>query len=499
MFGPRLTAVTLTLCVAVGLKASPVLIQSPEVVTVPEGGTVQFGCTLESSNVNVDKYTVHWYLSQDRKHILGLYADGRIYRSQGVSERFQLSRDVASNSYILTIRGVERRDSAVYICGIWGKIYGNGTRLTVTSAVVPVLTQSPSLERVTEGHTARLQCTMRNARVSDTDVHWYRQLPGQDTEWVLTHEASGSTRGSPGSTDRLQPSRDTSNNSFILTVTDVQPSDTAAYYCKVWGDISGSGTQLNVTSAVVPVLTQSPSLERVTEGHTARLQCTMRNARVSDTDVHWYRQLPGQDTEWVLTHEASGSTRGSPGSTDRLQPSRDTSNNSFILTVTDVQPSDTAAYYCKVWGDISGNGTQLNVTNPLADPVLVQHPTVSKVPEGETVQLQCAMYNASVSDADVHWHCQRPGNNSEWVMSQFVNGTITRSRGIHDRFLPSRNVTSNSYILTIVNVSLSDTAAYSCSVWSYIYGAGTQLNVTDKSMLAHTGRVTVTAPYWEHV
>uniref|UniRef100_UPI00398EA9E4 uncharacterized protein isoform X4 n=1 Tax=Pristiophorus japonicus TaxID=55135 RepID=UPI00398EA9E4 len=251
MFGPRLTAVTLTLCVAVGLKASPVLIQSPEVVTVPEGGTVQFGCTLESSNVNVDKYTVHWYLSQDRKHILGLYADGRIYRSQGVSERFQLSRDVASNSYILTIRGVERRDSAVYICGIWGKIYGNGTRLTVTSAVVPVLTQSPSLERVTEGHTARLQCTMRNARVSDTDVHWYRQLPGQDTEWVLTHEASGSTRGSPGSTDRLQPSRDTSNNSFILTVTDVQPSDTAAYYCKVWGDISGSGTQLNVTKTKV--------------------------------------------------------------------------------------------------------------------------------------------------------------------------------------------------------------------------------------------------------
>uniref|UniRef100_UPI00398F1D9E uncharacterized protein n=1 Tax=Pristiophorus japonicus TaxID=55135 RepID=UPI00398F1D9E len=369
MFGPRLTAVTLTLCVAVGLKASPVLIQSPEVVTVPEGGTVQFGCTLESSNVNhrVDKYTVHWYLSQDRKHkIFSHYIDGTVYRSHGVSERFQLSRDVASNSYILTIRGVERRDSAVYICGIWGSIYGNGNRL-------------------------------------------------------------------------------------------------------------------NVTSAVVPVLTQSPSLERVTEGHTARLQCTMRNARVSDTDVHWYRQLPGQDTEWVLTHEASGSTRGSPGSTDRLQPSRDTSNNSFILTVTDVQPSDTAAYYCKVWGDISGNGTQLNVTNPLADPVLVQHPTVSKVPEGETVQLQCAMYNASVSDADVHWHCQRPGNNSEWVMSQFVNGTITKSWGFHDRFLPSRNIISNSYILTIVNVSLSDTAAYSCSVWSYIYGAGTQLNVTELS------------------
>uniref|UniRef100_UPI00398E927B uncharacterized protein isoform X2 n=1 Tax=Pristiophorus japonicus TaxID=55135 RepID=UPI00398E927B len=254
MFGPRLTAVTLTLCVAVGLKASPVLIQSPEVVTVPEGGTVQFRCTLESSYVNdrVDKYDVRWFLSRDRNQIIFIhYIDGTVYRSHGFSERFQLSRDVASNSYILTIRGVQRRDSAVYICGIWGKIYGNGNRLNVTSAVAPVLTQSPSLERVSEGHTARLQCTMRNARVSDTDVHWYRQLPGQDTEWVLTHEASGSTRGSPGSTDRLQPSRDTSNNSFILTVTDVQPSDTDTYYCKVWGDISGSGTQLNVTKTKV--------------------------------------------------------------------------------------------------------------------------------------------------------------------------------------------------------------------------------------------------------
>ncbi|XP_067901730.1 uncharacterized protein [Heterodontus francisci] len=117
-----------------------------------------------------------------------------------------------------------------------------------------------------------------------------------------------------------------------------------------------------LTGADVPVLIQSPILQRVTKDHTARLQCTMSNTAVRDTDVHWYRELPGQDMEWILTHDIMNSTRRSPGFTDRFQSSRDTSNNSFILTITNVQPNDTAVYYCKVWGDISGNGTQLNVT-----------------------------------------------------------------------------------------------------------------------------------------
>ncbi|XP_067901727.1 uncharacterized protein [Heterodontus francisci] len=365
MFGLTLSTLTLTLCVAVGLEASTVLIQSPDVVKVSKGGTVKFRCDLQSSNVDytVEKYDVHWYRTANKKQILSLYVNDEVYRSNGIAERFQPSRDVVNNSYILTITDTQLSDSTVYICGIWGKLFGKGTRLNVTSADVPGLIQSPSL--------------------------------------------------------------------------------------------------------------------RVTEDHTVRLQCTMSNTAVRETDVHWYRELPGQDMEWILTHDIMNSTRRSPGFTDRFQSSRDTSNNSFILTITNVQPNDTAVYYCKVWGDISGNGTQLNVTSPLADPVLIQYPKVSKVPEGETVELQCAMYNASVNDTDVHWHYQRLGNESEWMMSQFVNGTITKSHGVHNRFQPSRNITSNSYILTIVNVTLNDTAAYNCSVWSYIYGAGTQLNVTE--------------------
>ncbi|XP_072370805.1 immunoglobulin gamma-1 heavy chain-like [Scyliorhinus torazame] len=205
----------------------------------------------------------------------------------------------------------------------------------------------------------------------------------------------------------------------------------------------------------------------------------MRNAAVTHTDVHWNRELPGKDMERVLTHDIKNNTRWSPGFTERFHPSRDTSNKTFILTISNVQPSDTAVYYCSVWGDISGNGSQLSVTSRLADPVLIQYPNISKVPEGETVELQCAMYNASVNDTDVHWYHQRPGYDRQWTMSWFVNGTISKSRDFQDRFQHSQDFSSNSYILTIVNVTLNDTAVYSCSVWSYIHGAGSQLYVTE--------------------
>ncbi|XP_072906228.1 uncharacterized protein [Hemitrygon akajei] len=94
----------------------------------------------------------------------------------------------------------------------------------------------------------------------------------------------------------------------------------------------------------------------------AWLWCTMSKARLEDTDVHWYRKLTGQDMEQVLTHRAGGSPEWGRGFNERFQSYRDTSNSSFTLMVTDVVHSDSAIYYCRVWGDIDGNGTQLIVT-----------------------------------------------------------------------------------------------------------------------------------------
>ncbi|GCC21539.1 hypothetical protein chiPu_0020011 [Chiloscyllium punctatum] len=206
---------------------------------------------------------------------------------------------------------------------------------------------------------------MRNTAVTHTNVHWYRLSPMQILDRVSTHPENGSTQQYLGFMQRFQPSRDSSNNSFTLTITNVQPSDAGVYYCSVLENIYGTGSQLNITNVNVPVLHQSPSLERVTEAHTARLQCTVRNAAVTHTNVHWDREKPGNKMEWVLTYDMRNITQWSPGFTERFQSSREPSNNSFILTITNTQPSDTGVYYCKVWGDISGNGTQLTVTDSI--------------------------------------------------------------------------------------------------------------------------------------
>uniref|UniRef100_A0A4W3H2P5 Immunoglobulin V-set domain-containing protein n=1 Tax=Callorhinchus milii TaxID=7868 RepID=A0A4W3H2P5_CALMI len=83
---------------------------------------------------------------------------------------------------------------------------------------------------------------------------------------------------------------------------------------------------------------------------------------VSRNDVHWYRQLPGQQREWILTHDTNGRKTDHEDVNQRLQPSRVTSNNTYILILRRVTVSDAAVYHCCVWGDVCGNGTRLNVT-----------------------------------------------------------------------------------------------------------------------------------------
>ncbi|XP_059504761.1 tyrosine-protein phosphatase non-receptor type substrate 1-like isoform X2 [Stegostoma tigrinum] len=459
------------------------LLQSPEAVTVTEGGTVTFRCDLRSSNADstVNRYDLHWHHSRGGLKILSHYVNGRVYRSRGFSERFQLSRNVTSNSYILTIRDLKLTDSNTYICEIWGKIYGNGTRLNVTIANPPILLQSPSLERVTEGHTARLQCTIRNAAVTRTDVHWYWEQPGNTTEWVLTHDVRNITQRSPGFTERFQSFRDSSNNSFILTITNVQPNDTGIYYCKVWGDISGNGSKLTVTDPLAdPVLIQYPRFSKVPEGETVEFQCAMHNASVNDTDVHWHYQQPGSNREWVISQFENGTFTKAQGFHDRVHASRNVGSNSYILRLVNVTLNDSAVYHCSVWSYIYGAGSQLNVTvaNP---PVLLQSPSLERVTEGHTARLQCTMRNAAVTHTDIHWYQEQLGNNKTWVLTHDVRNNTQWSPGLTERFQSSRDPSNNSFILTITNVQPNDTGVYYCKVWGDINGNGTLLSVMEQS------------------
>ncbi|XP_062911018.1 uncharacterized protein LOC134350038 isoform X1 [Mobula hypostoma] len=366
MFAAIITTLTLSVC-AVGAD-KPVLIQSPSIQRVTEGHKAWFCCTI--SNIRPEDTDLHWYRKlpgQNMKTmelVSMLRARSSTEKEYRLSERFQSYRDTSNSSFTLTVTDVVHNDSAVYYCRVWGDINGNGAQLIVTNpADDPVLVQDPPISKVPEGVTVQLHCALYNASVTVTDVQWYHQRPGNKSEWALSHFVNDSVSRSGCISDRFQSYRNVVSNSYILTISNTSISDTAVYNCSVWSYIYGGGTQLNVTGADVPVLIQSPSIQRVTERHTAWLWCTMSKTRLEDTDVHWYRKLPGQDMEWVLTHRAGGSPERGRGFTGRFQSYRDTSNSSFTLTVTDVVHSDSAVYYCRVWGDIDGNGTQLIVTN----------------------------------------------------------------------------------------------------------------------------------------
>ncbi|XP_072436191.1 uncharacterized protein [Chiloscyllium punctatum] len=111
-----------------------------------------------------------------------------------------------------------------------------------------------------------------------------------------------------------------------------------------------------------PVLLQSPAVHSVIQGSSVRFQCRMENANVSKLIVTWFTQ--GSSRQELLTSDSRDNVHRNKGVTARFQPSRDVSNNSYILNITNVQLSDNAVYVCSVQGSIYGAGTQLNVTIP---------------------------------------------------------------------------------------------------------------------------------------
>ncbi|XP_060676708.1 immunoglobulin lambda-1 light chain-like [Hemiscyllium ocellatum] len=122
----------------------------------------------------------------------------------------------------------------------------------------------------------------------------------------------------------------------------------------------------------------------------------------------------------------------------------------------------------------------IHVIGTLADPVLNQSPVSDPVSAGQTVQLKCAMQNDDVDSYDVDWYRQSPGEASVWVITQDTDDDISRGTGFTNRFQPSRDTSSNNFILTIENLVSSDSAIYYCAVWhssAWIFGGGTALAV----------------------
>ncbi|XP_041813494.1 immunoglobulin lambda-1 light chain-like isoform X3 [Chelmon rostratus] len=165
------------------------------------------------------------------------------------------------------------------------------TALTYVDAVI-VLTQTPAVHTVSAGQEVVLHCNIQ--RNDGNYVRWYKQVPGEAPQFVLSFHYSSSSPsfGTGFSSDRFN-SKSTSNTDYQFVIKRAETGDTAVYYCNKWDDsadaaVFGQGTKLTVTSSSLPppVLTVFPPSSAELQSNKAALVC-LSSQSVPFADVSW--------------------------------------------------------------------------------------------------------------------------------------------------------------------------------------------------------------------
>ncbi|XP_059837293.1 immunoglobulin lambda-1 light chain-like [Hypanus sabinus] len=180
-----------------------------------------------------------------------------------------------------------------------------------TDAVV-TLTQVKSVSAA-PGETVKISCTMSGDSIDKWYSSWYWKKPGSIPQLIWS-EKNGRT---PGISDRLQVSFETSQNRMLLTIANVKSEDAAVYYCYS-ARTFGKGTNLGVTVRRPPAVTIfRPSEEEIAKKSTATLVCLVSGFNP-----------PAVNIEWTV----DGSTRRNGVETSRVQQDTDNtfSANSYL-------------------------------------------------------------------------------------------------------------------------------------------------------------------------
>ncbi|XP_048880306.1 immunoglobulin superfamily member 3-like isoform X2 [Brienomyrus brachyistius] len=257
------------------------------------------------------------------------------------------------------------------------------------------------------------------------------------------------------------------------------------------------GLLLFINTALTTDVVQPSHLMRVQLGDSVTLTCFYPE---ETTSVAWFKQAVGQKPQPMAKAllYVPGEFYKEYKSIKRY--SLLNAEGSFNLTISNVEPSDSAVYYCATMflHEVTfGNGTFVIITGKDSNSrTVVQQPVSDTVQPGDTVSLQCTIETGSCAgEHSVYWFRHGSGESLPGVIYSRGNSSDECEKS-PEAGSPTRSCV---YSLPKGNLSLSDAGTYYCAVamcGEMLFGNGTQLDIDGFQKLLdplHSGLLIVLA------
>uniref|UniRef100_A0A3B4E5C0 Ig-like domain-containing protein n=1 Tax=Pygocentrus nattereri TaxID=42514 RepID=A0A3B4E5C0_PYGNA len=224
-------------------------------------------------------------------------------------------------------------------------------------------------------------------------------------------------------------------------------------------------------------------------GENINLNCFFSSVDPSKTA--WFRQTPGEKPLLIASafHVVKVAYHNDFDKSGRLEAFR--GKSSFNLSISNVEPSDSATYYCSVT-DYTDNALLSDCTvlvlkgSSSSLSAILQPPVSDPVELGGDTTLQCSILtDASAGDHSVYWFRHGSGESHPGII--YTHGN--RSDECKKSSETDSPTQSCVYKLPKRNLSLSDAGTYYCAVLmcgQIIFGSGTKLDFVEKGALDPT-------------